>query len=145
MYLLHLIFGRGELMIKHCYLVSRIFGFGTFWKGWYGKYFTTDWPGSCIDGFEIIYWKRFHLLADTSASSGCQCDCFQFIRNSMKRTGHIEGKGWHIAWISWIFSLDLKNFRHFYCPIFFLCQCKCLWPDSSQNKKIDQKLFFLNS
>ena len=94
--------------------------FGTFLIGWYGKYFTTDWPRSCIDGFEIIYWKRFHFLADTSASSGCQCECFQFIRNSMKRTGHIEGKGWHIAWISWIFSLDLKNFGHF-TALFSFC------------------------
>ena len=30
--------------------------------------------------FEIIYWKRFHFLSDTSASSGCQYECFQFIR-----------------------------------------------------------------
>ena len=115
-----LILGRGELTITHFYLVSEVVCFGTFLIGWYGKYFTTDWPRSCIDGFEIIYWKRFHFLADTSASSGCQCQCFQFIRNSMKRTGHIEGKGWHIAWISWIFSLDLNNFGHF-TALFSFC------------------------
>ena len=89
--------------------------------------------------------ERFHFLADTSASSGCQCECFQFIRSSMKRTGHIEGKGWHIAWISWIFSLDLKHFGHFTAldSIFFLWQCKCFWPDSRlKYKKIYQKPFF---
>ena len=37
-------------------------------------------------------------------------------------------------------KLDLfawpEKFWTFYCPIFFLWQCKCFWPDSSQNKKL---------